>query len=91
MFLVVDGRVRVVRDGTDRRQVVHTEGPGATLAEIPLFDGGTLPATAVAVVPTRCLLFTLEAIESAIGRDRSQAAPGVVALAGSFAICGATR
>lgn len=69
MFLVVEGRVRVVRDGADRRQVVHTEGPGATLGEVPLFDGGDLPATAVALLPTRCLVFTLGAIEAAIARD----------------------
>jgi CRP-like cAMP-binding protein len=69
IFLIVEGRVRVVRDGPDRRQVVHVEGPGATLAEVPLFDGGVLPATAVAVMPTRCLVFTLAAIEAAIGRD----------------------
>jgi CRP-like cAMP-binding protein len=69
MFLVIEGRVRVVRDGADRRQVVHTEGPGATLGEVPLFDGGVLPATAVALVPTRCLVFTLGAIEAAIAQD----------------------
>jgi CRP/FNR family transcriptional regulator len=69
MFLVLEGRVRVVRDGPDRRQVVHTEGPGATLAEVPLFDGGMLPATAVAVLPTRCLVFARDAIEAAIAQD----------------------
>jgi CRP/FNR family transcriptional regulator, dissimilatory nitrate respiration regulator len=69
MFLVLEGRVRVVRDRADRRQVVHTEGPGATLAEVPLFDGGVLPATAVATLPTRCLVFSREAIAAAIGRD----------------------
>lgn len=69
LFLVVEGRVRVVRDGAARRQVVHTEGPGATLGEVPLFDGGGMPATAVALVPTRCLVFTLDAIVAAIGQD----------------------
>jgi CRP-like cAMP-binding protein len=69
VFLIVDGRVRVVRDGPERRQVVHVEGPGATLAEVPLFDGGVLPATAMAMSPTRCLVFNLGAIEAAIGRD----------------------
>lgn len=69
MFLVLEGRVRVVRDRADRRQVVHTEGPGATLAEVPLFDGGVLPATAVATLPTRCLVFSREAIAAAIGQD----------------------
>lgn len=69
VFLVLEGRVRVVRDGPARRQVVHTEGPGATLAEVPLFDEGLLPATAVATLPTRCLVFGRQAIAAAISRD----------------------
>jgi CRP/FNR family transcriptional regulator, dissimilatory nitrate respiration regulator len=69
LFLVVEGRVRVVREGAARRQVVHTEGPGATLGEVPLFDGGGMPATAVALVPTRCLIFTLDTVVAAIRQD----------------------
>lgn len=34
----------------------HTEGPGATLGEGPLFDGAGYIASAVALVPTRVLL-----------------------------------
>ena len=33
----------------------HTEGPGATLGEVPLFDGGGYIASAVALAPTRVL------------------------------------
>jgi CRP/FNR family transcriptional regulator len=36
--------------------VFHTEGPGATLGEGPLFDGGGYIASAVALAPTRVLL-----------------------------------
>jgi CRP/FNR family transcriptional regulator len=35
--------------------VFHTEGPGATLGEAPLFDGGGYIASAVALAPTRAL------------------------------------
>ena len=38
-----------------REQTIHMEGPGATLAEVPVFDDGTYPATAVAEEPTTVL------------------------------------
>jgi len=49
LYVVVSGAVRAFRAGADgREQVIHTEGAGATLAEVPVFDDGTYPATAVA-------------------------------------------
>ena len=32
-----------------REQVLHVEGPGRTVAELPLFDGGPYPASAVTI------------------------------------------
>ena len=69
MAIVLEGRVRVVREGGTRQHVVHTEGPGGTLGEVPLFAGGTAPATAIAVVATRCLLLPRRAIEAAIAAE----------------------
>ncbi|CAN5893596.1 hypothetical protein BH11GEM2_BH11GEM2_18150 [soil metagenome] len=46
----------MIRVSHGRQRVVHTEVPGGTLAEVPLFEGGTLPATAEALEPTRCLI-----------------------------------
>jgi CRP/FNR family transcriptional regulator len=66
MAIVLEGRVRVVRGGRGRQHVLHSEGPGGTLGEVPLFTGGPAPATVLAVAPTRCLLLTREAIEAAI-------------------------
>jgi CRP-like cAMP-binding protein len=66
MAIVLDGRVRVVREGRGRQHVLHSEGPGGTLGEVPLFTGGAAPATVLAVAPTRCLLLTRETIEAAI-------------------------
>jgi CRP/FNR family transcriptional regulator, dissimilatory nitrate respiration regulator len=71
MAIVLEGCVRVVQEGARRQRVVHTEGPGGTLGEVPLFGGGTTPATAVALVATRCLLLPRRAIEAAIAAEPS--------------------
>jgi CRP-like cAMP-binding protein len=64
-WIVLEGKVRVVR-GDARQHVVHTEGPGGTLGEVPLVSGGTHPATAIAAEPTSCALFSRSALEAAI-------------------------
>jgi len=65
-FIVLEGLVRVVRGAGARQHVVHTEGPGGTLAEVPLITGGTHPATGIAAEPTRCALFDRPSLEAAI-------------------------
>jgi CRP/FNR family transcriptional regulator len=56
LLIVAEGRVEVRQISLrGREQVFHTEGPGATLGEGPLFDGGGYIASAVAVAPTRVL------------------------------------
>lgn len=65
-YVVVQGNVRVVRGSGSRQHVIHTEGPGGTLAEVPLFAGGTHPATAIAAEPVTCALFTLKVIRTAM-------------------------
>ncbi|MFC2075757.1 Crp/Fnr family transcriptional regulator [candidate division KSB1 bacterium] len=46
-FLVLSGRVRVMRTTPDgREQVLHLVGPGETFAEAALFEGGKFPADA---------------------------------------------
>jgi len=50
LYIVADGHVEVRQVSLrGREQVFHTEGPGATLGEAPLFDCGGYIATAVAV------------------------------------------
>jgi CRP/FNR family transcriptional regulator len=65
-WIVLEGKVRVVRGDGARQHVVHTEGPGGTLGEVPLVSGGTHPATAIAAEPTSCALFSRAALEAAI-------------------------
>ena len=57
LFVIAEGLVELSQISVrGREQVFHTEGPGATLAEAPLFDGGGYIASAVALEPTRALL-----------------------------------
>lgn len=49
LYVILSGSVRAFRTGADgREQVIHTERAGAILADVPVFDDGTYPATAVA-------------------------------------------
>jgi CRP-like cAMP-binding protein len=50
-FIVVEGRVRVVRDA----QQLATLGPGEFFGELSVLDGGPRIAQVVAEEPTRCL------------------------------------
>jgi len=61
--------VRVVRAPGGRQYTVHTEGPGGTLGEVPLFAGGRYPATALAAEPTLCLVLRRDALARAIAAD----------------------
>jgi CRP-like cAMP-binding protein len=56
LFVLLSGRVRIVRTTGHRQHVLHIEGPGATLGEVPLFSGGTYPASAIADEPSSCLV-----------------------------------
>lgn len=69
LFTVLEGEVRILRGGGGRQHVVHVERAGGTLGEIPLFDGGLLPATAVASAPTECIIVDGDTLRAAIEID----------------------
>jgi CRP/FNR family transcriptional regulator len=69
IFVVLEGRIRVVRGQSGRQVVVHTEVAGGTLADVPLFAGGVLPATAIAAEPSVCAIFAKEALRAAIAAN----------------------
>ena len=63
LFVVMEGRIRLVRRSPGgREQVLHAEGPGATLGEVPLLDGNGYVASAVAAEPARLLYVPRDAI-----------------------------
>jgi len=54
LYVIQSGRVRIYRTSPEgREQVLHVEGPGRPVAELPLFDGGHYPASAVTLEETR--------------------------------------
>lgn len=56
LFVVCAGEIRAYRvNAQGREQTIHVERAGATLAEVPLFDDGPYPATAVAESPATVL------------------------------------
>jgi CRP-like cAMP-binding protein len=57
LFVIASGMVELRQASPrGREQVLHAEGPGATLGEGPLFDGGGYLASAVAVSPARLVV-----------------------------------
>ena len=72
-WVVLTGNVRVVRGRGSRQHVIHTEGRGGTLGEVPLFAGGNHPATGIAADPTSCALFSLPALRAAMLVDEAVA------------------
>ena len=53
LHIVSVGKVRIFKTSEGgREQVLGLEGPGATVAELPVFDGGPYPASVIAVEET---------------------------------------
>src|ERR1019366_7589057 len=56
LYIGVTGRVRIFKTSmSGREQVLAVEGPGASVAELPVFDGGSYPASASALDKTEAL------------------------------------
>jgi len=56
LYVVQSGNVRIFKSSVGgREQVLTIDGPGSSIAELPVFDGGNYPASAQAV--TDCSLF----------------------------------
>jgi CRP/FNR family cyclic AMP-dependent transcriptional regulator len=50
LYVVQSGQVKIFKTSADgREQVLLISGPGSTVAELPVFDGGPYPASASAV------------------------------------------
>lgn len=54
LFVIESGRVRIFKSSPNgREQVLAMEGPGSSIAELPLFDGGNYPASTAAIEDAR--------------------------------------
>jgi CRP/FNR family transcriptional regulator len=64
LWIVAEGRLKVFRASPlGREQVLHVEGPGATLGEVPLFDGGGYVASAMTLTAARLIWVPRREIE----------------------------
>jgi CRP/FNR family transcriptional regulator, dissimilatory nitrate respiration regulator len=80
LFVIGEGRVKLSRlSPSGREQVLHVEGAGASLGEVPVFDGGGYVATAVALTAARVLFVDRDAL-FALCRRRPDVALGVIAV-----------
>jgi CRP/FNR family transcriptional regulator, cyclic AMP receptor protein len=59
LYIIVSGRVRIFKvSASGREHVLAIEGPGSSIAELPVFDGGTYPASAAAVEASELLFIS---------------------------------
>jgi hypothetical protein len=57
LYVVESGHVRIFKSSPNgREQVLSIDGPGSSIAELPVFDGGSYPAS-VAAIDNATLLF----------------------------------
>lgn len=66
IFVVLEGKVRVVRTSRGRRHVLHTEQRGGTLGEAPFFDHDPYPVSAIAWTTVVALYLDRSCVERAV-------------------------
>ncbi len=65
LYVIESGRVRIYRTSPDgKEQVLHIEGAGRPVAELPLLDGGSYPASAITAEPSRLIFLARDDFES---------------------------
>ena len=61
LWVIESGQVRIFKSAASgREQVLALEGPGSSVAELPVFDGGNYPASAAAVIGSTLLFVSKE-------------------------------
>ena len=61
LYMVMSGRIRIFKSSrSGREQVLSIEGAGSSVAELPVFDGGNYPASALAIEPSEIILILRE-------------------------------
>ena len=59
LYVVQSGNVRIFKSSAGgREQVLSIDGPGSSIAELPVFDGGNYPASAQAISHSTLFFFS---------------------------------
>jgi CRP/FNR family transcriptional regulator len=81
-YIVVSGRIRIFKTSPGgREQVLAIEGPGGSVAELPVFDGGNYPASAAAIEPAELVFISVKDFR-AVCLDRPEVALKVLQTVG---------
>ena len=65
LYVVESGNVRIFKSSAGgREQVLSIDGPGGSIAELPVFDGGNYPASAQAITSCTLLFFSKQDFHS---------------------------
>lgn len=82
-FVIQSGNVRIFKSSASgREQVLSIDGPGGSIAELPVFDGGSYPASAEALNDTT-LLFVSKQDFQALCLQHPQVALKVLRVVGA--------
>jgi CRP/FNR family transcriptional regulator len=83
LFLVASGKIRIFKlSAAGREQVLAVEGPGSSFAELPVFDGGSYPASASALEDAEVLFISRKDFQN-FCREHPEVALKVIAVVGS--------
>lgn len=83
LFLVASGRIRIFKlSPAGREQILAVEGPGSSFAELPVFDGGSYPASASAMENAEVLFISRKDFQD-FCREHPDVALKVLAVVGS--------
>ena len=82
LFVVISGLAKVFKvSAGGREQVLTLDGPGSSVAEVPVFDGGPYPASCVAVGDSEMLFLSRRALHD-VCVERPEVALKVLAMVG---------
>lgn len=83
LFLVASGKVRIFKlSASGREQVLAMEGAGSSFAELPVFDGGSYPASASAWEDSEILFISRKDFQN-FCREHPEVGLKLIAVVGS--------
>jgi CRP/FNR family transcriptional regulator len=83
LYVVESGHIRIFKSSAGGREhVLAIEGPGSSVAELPVFDGGTYPAS-VSAIDDATLLFVSKQDFQALCLEHPQVALKVLRVVGA--------
>ncbi len=88
LFVIASGSVRAFRTGADgREQTIHVEQAVTTIAEVPVFDGGSYPSTAAAEEATVIYFLDKKLVLNTLLEHPQFALAGIKLIAGRLRRC----